>query len=168
MRSNIPFNSSKWFLCNKNIHHYKNNAFSHHWCTMGPESKDNVYTMQFGECLCRSTSSAVRKRGISCPKLKYKAYHGVWRCCCPYRCTECTKIFSVHAYRTSGLYRQQTEASVISQLHHHWKFCHLRSSAKIEINSNLMVHGQGYMVDVILLPNQTLIIFVEWLKICVV
>ena len=27
-----------------------------------------------------------------------------------------------------------------------------------------MVQGQGYMVDVTSLPNQALIIFVEWLK----
>ena len=40
---------------------------------------------------------------------------------------------------TSGLYRQKTKPIAISQLHHHWKFYHLRSSAKIEINSNLMV-----------------------------
>ena len=38
----------------------------------------------------------------------------------------------------------------------------------MEINSNLMVQGQGYMVDVTSLTNQALIIFVEWLKMCVV
>ena len=38
----------------------------------------------------------------------------------------------------------------------------------IEINSNLMVQGQGYMVDVTSLPNQVLITFGEWLKMCVV
>ena len=38
----------------------------------------------------------------------------------------------------------------------------------IEINSNLMVQGQGYMVDVTPLPNQALMIFDEWLKMCVV
>ena len=41
------------------------------------------------------------------------------------------------------------------------------SSAKIEINSNLIVQGQGYTVDVTSLPNQALIIFGEWLKMCV-
>ena len=65
-----------------------------------------------------------------------------------------------HAHRISGLYRQKTEPSAISQLHHHWKFYHLRSSAKIEINNNLMVQGQDYMVDVTSLPKQALIIFV--------
>ena len=73
-----------------------------------------------------------------------------------------------HAHRTSGLYRQKTEPSAISQLHHHWKFYHSRSSAKIEINSNLMVQGQGYMIDVTSLPNQALIVFGEWLTMCVV
>ena len=29
-----------------------------------------------------------------------------------------------HAHRTSGLYRQKTEPSAISQLHHHWMFYH--------------------------------------------
>ena len=72
-----------------------------------------------------------------------------------------------HAYRTSGPYRQKTESSAISQLHHHWKFYHSRGSVKIEINSNLMVQDQGYIVDVTLLPNQALIIFGEWLKMCV-
>ena len=43
------------------------------------------------------------------------------------------------------------------------------SSAKIEINSNLIVHGhQDYMVDVTSLLDQALIIFGEWLKMCVV
>ena len=54
-----------------------------------------------------------------------------------------------------------------TQLHHHWKFYHSRSSAKIEINSNLMVKGQGYMMDVTSLSKQALIIFGEWLKMCV-
>ena len=80
----------------KNIHHYDNNAFPRDWCTMGPESKDNVYTVQFGERLCRSSSSAVRKWCISCPEQRYKIYHGVWCCCCClYRCNRFTEIFSV-------------------------------------------------------------------------
>ena len=58
-----------------------------------------------------------------------------------------------HAYRTSGLYRQKTEPSAISQIHYHLKFYHSRSSAKIEINSNVMVQGQGYMADVTSLLN---------------
>ena len=74
--------------------------------------------------------------------------------------------FMIHAHRTSGLDRQKTEPSAILQLHHHWKFYHSRSSAKIEIISNLMVQGQGYIVDVSSLPNQALIIFGEWLKMC--
>ena len=31
-----------------------------------------------------------------------------------------------------------------------------------------MVQGQGYIVDVTSLPNQALIIFGEWIKMCVV
>ena len=73
-----------------------------------------------------------------------------------------------HVHRTSGPYWQKTEPSAISQLHHYWKFNHSRSSAKIKINSNLMVQGQGYMVDITSPPNQALIIFGEWLKTCVV
>ena len=73
-----------------------------------------------------------------------------------------------HAHRISGLYRQKTEPSAISQLDHHWKFYHSRNSAKIEINSNLMAQGQGNMVNVTSLPNQALIIFNAWLKMCVV
>ena len=73
-----------------------------------------------------------------------------------------------HAHRTSGLYGQKTEPSAISQLHYHWKFYHSRSSAKIKINNNRMVQGQGYIVDVTSLPNQALIIFGELLKMCVV
>ena len=38
----------------------------------------------------------------------------------------------------------------------------------IEINIKLMVQGQGYMVDATSLPNQALLIFSEWLKMCVV
>ena len=72
-----------------------------------------------------------------------------------------------HAHRTSGLYRQKTEPSAISQLHYHWKFYRSRNSPKTEQNSNLMVQGQGYMVDVISLLNQALIIFGEWFKMCV-
>ena len=60
------------------------------------------------------------------------------------------------AHRISGLYRQNTEPSAISQLHHHWKFYYSRSSAKIEINSNLMEQGQGYMVNVTSLPKPSL------------
>ena len=95
LRSNTPFNSSKWFFYYKNIHHYKNNAFPHHWFTMGPESKDNGYTMQFGDRLCRQSASAVRKRGISCPELRYKIYHDVWYCCCSYTIgvTDAPKFF---------------------------------------------------------------------------
>ena len=37
-----------------------------------------------------------------------------------------------HAHKTARLYRQKTQPSAISQLHHHWKFYHSRSSAKIE------------------------------------
>ena len=55
-----------------------------------------ICTMQFAERLCRSSSSVVRKRGISCPELRYKIYHGVCRCCCPYRCNRFTEIFSVY------------------------------------------------------------------------
>ena len=36
------------------------------------------------------------------------------------------------------------------------------------INVNLMVQGQGHMVDVTSLSNQALIFFGEWLKMCVV
>ena len=73
-----------------------------------------------------------------------------------------------HAHRTSSLYQQKTEPIAISQLHHHWIFYNSRSSAEIKINSNLMVPGQGYMVDVTSLPNQALIFFGEWLKMCLV
>ena len=73
-----------------------------------------------------------------------------------------------HAHRTSGIYRQKTKPSAISQLHHHWKFHHSRKSAKIEINSNHMVQGQNYMEDVTSLSNQALIIFCQWLNMCVV
>ena len=68
----------------------------------------------------------------------------------------------------NGLYRQKTEPNAISQLHHYWKFYRTRSSVKIEINSNLMVQGQGYIVDVTSLTNQALIIFGKRLKMCVV
>ena len=98
MRSNTPFNFSKWFFLYNNIHHYKNNAFPHHWYTVGPEIKDNVHTMQFGKRLCRSSASAMRKRGINCPELRYKIYHNVWRCCYPCRLNRCTAIFSVYQH----------------------------------------------------------------------
>ena len=58
---------------------------------MGPE--DNVYTMQFGERLCRSSASAVRKRGISCPELWYKIYHAFCAAAVPIGATGAPKFF---------------------------------------------------------------------------
>ena len=106
LHSNTLFNSSKcFFFVYKfpSLYHYyknyKNNAFSHQWCIMVPEIKDNVCTMQFGERLCRSSASAVRKRGISCPELRYNICHSVWPYCRPYKCNRCTEIFLVYNYQ---------------------------------------------------------------------
>ncbi|WP_337229008.1 hypothetical protein, partial [Proteus faecis] len=44
----------------------------------------------------------------------------------------------------------------------------LKNSAETETGENLKAQGQGYMVDAPGPPSRTLLIFAEWLKMCVV
>ncbi|GBP20022.1 hypothetical protein EVAR_13788_1 [Eumeta japonica] len=45
---------------------------------------------------------------------------------------------------------------------------YLDNSEETETGENLRLQDQGYMVDALTLPNQTLTTFAEWLKTCVV